>query len=103
VVVVILDVVPDVADVPLDVDLAAIFPRASNVAQSYNSTKCITFPIPTVAKRPNTAMFSTLVNANVKMVARMVVAATQVSMPVLPWLHVDVTKLTTVELDVAAI
>ena len=45
---------------------AAIFLRPSNAVHHCNSTRCITFPTPTAAKRPNTAMSSTLVNTNPK-------------------------------------
>ena len=102
VVVVLLDVVPDVGpadvvDVAMDAAVAAIFPRPSNAAQSYNSTKCITFPIPTVAKRPRLVISSMLVNANVKMDAKLVVGATLGSMHVL--LDVDATQVIVVRVD----
>ena len=45
---------------------AATFLRRSNAVHHCNTTRCITFPTPTVAKRPNTAMSSTLVKTNPK-------------------------------------
>jgi len=88
-------VVPDVDLVKDVVVHAAIFLPLSNVAQSCNSTKCIIYPISTNVNIPRHAMFSTLVNAKITLVA----TPDAVPMHVVPTTVVDATLATVVWVD----